>query len=240
MARYVVVGVAVAFLLAAVHFFGERATGVGRIPRSRWLAFASGVSVAYVFVHLLPEVEEASEALEPHTGPPVAFLDHHPFLLALAGFVVFYGLERYAKRGSDDGEENERQVFWTHVGSFTAYNAVIGYLLVSRYGDDLTGMALFAVAIGLHFVVNDHGLREHHGERYHEYGRWLVATAVVLGSVAGVVLSLGEVVVLPLLAFLAGSVVLNVVKEELPEQRESRFSAFAVGVVGYTTVLVFG
>jgi hypothetical protein len=41
-----------------------------------------------------------------------------------------------------------------------------------------------------------------------------------------------------LLAFLAGAIVLNVIKEELPAERESRFWAFGVGVVGYTVVLL--
>ncbi len=45
-------------------------------------------------------------------------------------------------------------------------------------------------------------------------------------------------VVAGLFAFLAGGVVLNVLKEELPEERESRFSAFLVGAVGYAALLL--
>jgi hypothetical protein len=33
--------------------------------------------------------------------------------------------------------------------------------------------------------------------------------------------------------------VLNVLKEELPDERESRFSAFVVGAVGYAALLTF-
>ncbi len=39
-------------------------------------------------------------------------------------------------------------------------------------------------------------------------------------------------------AFLAGGVVLNVLKEELPEDRKSRFSAFAVGSAAYAALLL--
>lgn len=42
-----------------------------------------------------------------------------------------------------------------------------------------------------------------------------------------------------LFAFLAGGVILNVIKEEVPAERESRFSAFALGAVGYAGVLLF-
>jgi hypothetical protein len=41
-----------------------------------------------------------------------------------------------------------------------------------------------------------------------------------------------------LFALLAGGIVLNVLKEELPEERQSRFSAFALGAAGYTILLL--
>jgi zinc transporter ZupT len=41
-----------------------------------------------------------------------------------------------------------------------------------------------------------------------------------------------------LFAFLAGSIVLNVLKEELPEDSESRFWAFAIGTAGYASLLL--
>ena len=40
------------------------------------------------------------------------------------------------------------------------------------------------------------------------------------------------------LALLAGSVVLNVIKDELPDERESRFWAFAAGTGGYAVLLL--
>jgi hypothetical protein len=39
-------------------------------------------------------------------------------------------------------------------------------------------------------------------------------------------------------AFLAGGVVLNVLKEELPEDRQSRIAPFAVGAAAYAVLLV--
>ncbi|WP_159438441.1 hypothetical protein [Edaphobacillus lindanitolerans] len=39
-------------------------------------------------------------------------------------------------------------------------------------------------------------------------------------------------------AFLAGGVIMNVMKEELPKERQSSFLAFLIGVVGYTGILL--
>ncbi len=92
--------------------------------------------------------------------------------------------------------------------------------------------------MALHLSVNDYGLRSHHKELYHRVGRWVLAGSVLAGGVLGIAVPLPELALLVPLAFLAGGVVLNVLKEELPEERESHFGAFALGVVGYTALLL--
>lgn len=54
----------------------------------------------------------------------------------------------------------------------------------------------------------------------------------------GVLVDVPELALGYLLAFLGGSVVLNAVKEGLPEERRSSFGAFGAGVVTYTLVLL--
>lgn len=49
--------------LALVHVVGWRLRLVHRVPRSRWLSLAGGASVAYVFLHLLPELAAGQETL---------------------------------------------------------------------------------------------------------------------------------------------------------------------------------
>ena len=44
-----------AILLALAHIFAGKLRFLEGTPRSAWLSAASGVSVAYVFVHLLPD-----------------------------------------------------------------------------------------------------------------------------------------------------------------------------------------
>ncbi|MFB6164357.1 MAG: hypothetical protein ABEJ31_04285 [Haloarculaceae archaeon] len=129
-------------------------------------------------------------------------------------------------------------VFWLHIGSFAAYNALIGYLLLHREQAGLASLLLYFGAMAFHFFVNDYGLREHHGRAYRRYGRWVLAGAVLVGLLVGYAVAVGEFVVSVLFAFLAGGVILNVIKEELPSERRSRFWAFATGVVGFTIVLL--
>lgn len=231
--------VAAALVLAAIHALAGRLTFLDAIPRSRWLSGAGGVSVAYVFVHVLPELSAGHETVEETGVAVLAFFEYHVYPVALLGFVAFYGLERLARErgGRDgDGDESSTGLFWIHVGSFGVYNALVGRLLVHQ--PDVRTLALFVVALGLHFVVNDHGLREHHADRYRRYGRWVLAAGVLVGVVEGLVTTITDATAALVFAFVAGSIVLNVIKEELPEERESSFPAFAVGAAGYTALLV--
>ncbi len=225
--------------LAAVHLFGGRLRFVDAIPRSVWLSGAGGASVAYVFVHLLPELAEHQETLAA-ASEGLAFLKAHVWLVALLGLSVFYGLERAGQvtEEPDASEAAERRVYWLRIGSFALYNAIIGYLLLHREDPTLGALLIYASAMALHFVVNDYGLRQDHPRLYWHTGRWVLAAAVVAGCVAAAFVTFSEVFVAALVAFLGGGVVLNVLKEELPDDRKSRFWPFAVGAAAYAALLL--
>ena len=233
-----------AVLLASVHIFAGRLWFLGAVPRSRWLSAAGGVSVAYVFVHILPDLAGEQQTLQEAAGESFSFLEYHVYLVALAGLGVFYGLERAVKasrrRTGVKGwpGATDTGIFWLHISSFSLYNALIGYLLLHREQPGLQSLLLYAFAMAVHFVVNDHGLREDHKEPYHHLGRWILAAAVLAGWVVGVAGDVSEAVLAVLFAFLAGGVMLNVLKEELPEERQSRFWAFAFGASAYAAILL--
>jgi len=241
------VSAAVALVFALIHVVGNRLTFLTVTPRSIWLSLAGGVSVAYVFVHLLPELAEYQETLgrqADRMGGPLAALEHHSYLVALIGLGCFYGLDRLVRQSARDRAREGREprasagVFWIHLAAFAVYNLLVGYLLVHREDASLRGLGIYAFAMALHFVVNDQGLREHHGADYDAKGRWLLAMAPLAGWSLGVGTTISAPLLAAAFAFLAGGVVLNVLKEELPEDRESRFSAFAAGTAAYSGLLL--
>lgn len=239
--------VLVILLFIAVHLVSPKLTFLHASPRSRWLSLGGGVSAAYVFVHLLPELAE-HQAVLAEAGGAILSAEIGVFVVALIGLVAFYGLERYAKtearrvraggHEADTDHAPDVRAFALHVGSFTVFNVLIGYLLVNREEPDLRGLVLYAAAMSLHFIVNDRALDEHHGELYRRIGRWLLAGGVTLGWAIGLLVALPENVLAYLFAFLAGGIVMNVMKEELPEERESRFSAFVGGAALYTALIL--
>lgn len=216
--------------LGLVHILGHRLRFLERLPRSRWLSAAGGISVAYVFIHLLPELARTSV----HASERLRLFDERfVYLIAMAGLVVFYGVERRARCS-----RNENARLWEHVASFAVYNFLIGYALLHQQESSLEDLTLFVLAMVPHFIVNDFGLRDQNKELFRKEARWILAAAPLLGCLAGFAVEIPELYSRLLLAFLAGGVVLNILKEELPEERESRYSAFLLGAALYATVLL--
>ena len=224
-------------VLAMVHLNAGRLRVLDRIPRSRWLSFAGGVSVAYVFVHLLPQLASGHRRLV-ETG--TLERDVTLYVVVLAGLVTYYVLERLVRSArTDQPREAERggradAVFRLHVIAFALYNAVIGYMVRREEEAPL----LFGGAMALHFLVTDYGLQKNHGHAYARMGRWLVSAAIVLGWLVGVATEVPPSVTVIMTALLSGAVILNVMKEELPEERESRVGPFLLGAGGYAALLV--
>jgi hypothetical protein len=226
-----VVPIIAAVVMALLHFFAGRLKFLQGTPRSRWLSIAGGISVAYVVVHLLPEIAEYQEAISETAA--FASVERHAYVLVLLGLIVFYGVERWASAQRRGGGRPASATAFSFA-TYAIYNAIIGYLLVGREG----GVVLFAAALGVHFAVNDHSLREHHGAAYHRYGRWLLSASVLAGTAVAYAVDVPKAFLGVLIAVIGGGTILNVLKEELPEERESRFTAFLLGAVGYTALLL--
>ncbi len=165
--------------------------------------------------------------------------------MVLFSLVIFYGLERLARSSQErnqaagKGDTPSHNVFWLHLATFSVMNALIGYLLVTRAQRGWLVLLLFFIAMLLKFIVNDHGLHQAYQDAYDHIGRWILAAVVFVGVVIGLVTTLPPIVPALLQAFLAGGVLLNVLKEELPTERKSRYWAFRVGATIYATFLIF-
>lgn len=239
----------VTFILAlgfvAVHLFSRYLRFLDSAPRSRLLSAAGGVSVAYVFIHLLPELNKHNEVLDRNIElDALKFFENHTYIVAMIGLAIFYGLERMVKVSKKKQQEQNnvdrtsKGVFWIHITSYLLYNGLIGYLLLHGEQETVLGLFFYFIALAVHFITSDHAFREAHKEVYDRIGRWLLAGAILAGWAIGIAVMVNENVIAVLFALLAGGVILNVMKEELPEERESNFWAFAAGLMGYTILLM--
>lgn len=203
-----------------------------RVPQEYWRSGAGGIAVAYVFVHLLPDLAERQETVSEQPLLGVGVFDL--YVVAVVGFVAFYGVERVARTTPRPHD----RTFWLHIGSFGLYNGFIGYLLHDQFAFGGLTFLFYIAAIGPHMAVIEYGLQHHHEGQYKGFGQWLLAAAVVFGAGVGYVIDFGPVATSLYFAVLAGGIVLNVVKEEVPEGRRTRFWPFAGAAIAYAVLLV--
>lgn len=234
----VVGALVVALLLAGLHLAAPRIRKLPLVPERATGSFAGGLAVAYVFLHLLPEIAQGNEAVGEVLSDvlrPTPLLELGIFLVALTGFTAFYSLERLAER---HGENPVSKVYWLHLGSFMVYNALITYTMALRLRTGVAFAVLFTVAMGLHFVLTDRGLEEDYPRRFSHSGRVALAAALVAGwALAAVFAPTSALLVALMTALLGGSILLNVFKEEIPTGRQSSLPWFLAGLGLYAGLL---
>ncbi len=235
-----------ALAFSAVHMFVGKLRFLEVEPRSAWLSFAGGVAVGYVFMHILPELAAHGEVFADATSLDLKIAESWIYALALAGLVLFYGLERAIVVSRDDrkssrGETRDRPhsgIFHLHIAASCILIFVVSYLLNHREDSSVGGLVLFFGALLLHFLTADFGTRADHPELYDGQGRWALVTATLGGWIAGLMFDLPELAVGCMFAFVGGAIVLVVLKEELPEERASRFLPFLGGAVLYAALVL--
>ena len=235
------IALALTALLAGLHLAAPRMRTLPLVPERMIGSFAGGLAIAYVFLHLLPELAAGNEAVGEALSDVVdltPLVELAIFLVALGGFTVFYGLERAARRARSRASGEPAGVYWLHLGSFAVYNALITYGMALRVRTGLAFAVLFALAMGLHFVLTDRGLEEHYPRLFARNGRVVLTGALLLGwGLSALAAPTSTLVVALLTALLGGSILLNVFKEEVPSDRQSSFSWFLAGLVLYAALL---
>ena len=242
----------IATLTAAVLFMAIFLFG-GKLHKPAWirrhhrkvLSFGAGVSVAYVFIHLLPELAAAREVfteITEHLSLP--FPEYRVYLSAMIGFILFYGLDHmvaWSRKTKEESSSTERRgdtVFWLHIGGFSVYVWLVSYLMVRSIEEETVPIALYAVAMAFHFLLIEHSLRNEHASLFDRTGRYVLAIAPLAGWIMGVAMDLPKSMVITLLGVVSGSIIMNTLIMELPKEKEGKFWPFLLGGILYGAILL--
>jgi hypothetical protein len=232
---------AAAALFALMFLVGGRIHPVKSLVHDRRtvISFGAGMTAAYVFVHLLPELHGAREKFVETASVELRYEGASIYFLALLGFLAFYGLDHLRAKLSESPEaEQEAMAFKVHIGGFAAYVALMSYLLVHSLEGEGSNSVLYVIAIAVHFLGIDHALREEHGALYQRVGRYILAAACILGWAVGLLLASPVFVLALLVAFISGSIIMNSLISELPSEKDGRFVPFLVGGLLYGLILL--
>lgn len=215
-----------AFVLAFANFIEILLPVKNYVPRKWWLSFSGGVAVAYVFIHLIPELHKITDV----AGSSLTFS------LTLFGTVTYFGTAKFVKESKRTPDS--RLAFITQMTTLVPYFFTVGYFLERL--DTLTALTSYTVAVGIHLVGFGYDQKEDHKERYTYSVVGTLASVLIAGTIASYFYKLDELTLNLLLAFVVGGILLNSIKEEIPTINQSRFWAFAAGSISTGILLLLG
>jgi hypothetical protein len=208
--------------------------------KRRWEALSAGVAVAYVFVNVIPELEEHRPIVAGSATGSLLDAEQRIYLWTLAGFVTFVGLSRFPAHITPNATRtvSPKLPFWGEMVGYSLYTLLIGYLLVHREDPSQLSLGLFVFAMGLHLFMVDIELVEQFASFYQPWGRMLLMASVLVGWILGLADALPDSFTSRLFAFVIGAVVVMSAYEELPSGESRQFWWFAGGAFCYATVLM--
>jgi len=232
---------AAALVFAATFLVGGRVHPFRSLIRDRRsiLSFGAGMSAAYVFVHVMPELHDARRTFVESVSMTLRYEGMAIYFIALLGFLLFYGLQQQGNRLRDAGAEGGAgPAFKLDLIGFSAYVWLMAYLLVNHFGSSPFSIELYTIALAFHFLSLDHSLRHKHGDAYEQIGRYALAGMTLLGWGMGLLFALPGHILALLLAFISGAIIVNSLIMELPAEKDGRFLPFMAGRLLYGLILL--
>ena len=235
-----------ACMFSLTFLFGSQVHPLKRLIRDRRtiVSFGAGISTAYLFIRMIPEIAEAQETVGT-AGLQGTGFQNLAYVVAMIGFLVIYGLDHFLdltrKTGKGkalhaapgEGAEDDTRAF-----GMIFYVFLLTYVLMEDSNVTPSETIPYAIAISFHFLAVDHSLAHSMGSRYTNFGRFALAGAALLGWGAGLLLDLSDLTIALLLAFISGGVIMNSVVMELPTERDGRLFPFVLGSLLFGTALM--
>lgn len=203
------------------------------------ISLGAGMSIAYVFLHMMPELHAARRTFVASVSSPLRYEGMAIYFLSLIGFIAFYGLNHLSALLKADTTAGEaRLAFKLQIGGFAAYAWLMSYLLVHSLVPGHGFTTMYAVAIAFHFLALDYNLRHEHAECYLRIGRFILAGSVLLGWGAGQLYAIPHYILSLLVAFISGAIIMTSTVMELSSGEDSRYLPFASGAIIYGLILI--
>jgi len=241
-----IISLLIALLFAAIFLFGGRvAYRPGQRRYRRFLSFAAGIAVAYVFVDVMPALGRMRDIVMHTPGDfQRVFPEYSVYLWTMTGFLAFYCLETMVARprrgpehptGDHDGAAPWQP--WVHIGGFALYAWMLTYIMVWKVHETLA-LGIYGVAMGMHIFPIACNLSTHYQAMYDRRGAFLLALASLAGWATGLALYIPTPILVNLVAVVAGGVIVNTSISELPKEGEGRRWPFLTGAMVYTALLL--
>ena len=226
-------------VIASCHWLAGLISKTSPTQQQRWASFGGGAGLAYVFIHLLPELASGgrtiSDALDMESYLPTAMTESLLFTATLLGVVVPYALGVV----NAQHPSSSRWIGPIRLGTFALVNYLYAYSLPSLLTTGISYGLLFTVAISAHVLLADRTLANEHPLAFRRRFRWIGTAALALGTLqAAVRHPISDLHLAVATAFVGGGLLVSVFREELPDAKRSKLSWFSLGLLAMTALLL--
>lgn len=219
-------------VFACVHLFASYLSRINTVLHGRFLSVGGGIAIAYVFIDLLPKLCEADIVVREAFMGFFPYFERHVYIMALCGFLLFFLVDRVQRTSWQQAS------FCLSLTSYALFNFLVGYAVTYKDDPDIQPLALFTFAMALHYFTNDYTLSMEHGASYNRFGRWILVASLFLGWITGLQIRISPAAIALVNAFIGGGVIMNVTRHELPGEESNSTTAFLLGALFYTVVLL--
>ncbi|MAZ40859.1 hypothetical protein CL654_01980 [bacterium] len=219
-------GVTLSLLLGVIHFYNEK-FNIPKQYKQGVVSFVGGVSVAYAFLFLLPDVYLRVG----HFGSGLYFL-------LLFGFAAIHFLEKTIYRGN----RGVGRVFWhgfVHVAVLFLYYFMVGSILLPMLENDTLQGILFFLPLAFYGMIGIMSFEAvHHAVRKYMFLRLFLSASAILGILTAYVLSINKFLMYhALFAVVVGGFLYIAFMDFIPQKNKGAPIYFIAGVIIYSLII---
>lgn len=191
------------------------------------MSFSVGISLAYIFLYLFPEMLQTSR-----------FDSIAVFSSVLLGIAATRLVEIHVwkHRSKSILRKELKEV---HAAAFFLYHFVIGMVLFELLRFSVAGGILFFLPALLHSAVSSTSLKEIHDEIRSGASKVLLALSTLLGISMMYIVSVPASAHSILLGFVVGVLLYIVMRDSMPKETNGKPLYFLAGILLYAMLIVF-
>ena len=223
----VILGLTLGVILSLVHYYSDKITLFFGSHKIKLVSFSAGVSIAYFFLMLMPEI---------YGG--FAYINKLIFVFILIGFVLFHLTEKFIYQ-HEKKDQLMHDLKEAHSLVFFFYHFIVALVLIRILSNGFVEGLLFFIPILFHMTITNVSLHEIHRDLIEsKFIRFLLCLSSLIGIVFALFANISNVLYYTLFSFIGGAILYIVVREEIPKDKNGYPSYFILGAFIYSLLIV--
>ena len=220
------IAVVFAVFLGIVHYIGESVKIHPGPQQFRIISFASGVSISYLFLELLPLSFEAVDRLGIYV-----------FLFLLLGFTMVHLAEKYFYKNLKDKKQKEKLRF-IHFISFLLYYILVGSIFVELAHEHVYGAVLFLLPVALHSGLTSASISKIHRKfEENQLEKSIHSFGALIGVIVAILIPIPWILNRIFISGISGILLFVFIREFIPKEEHSRPFYFLFGLLLLAAVI---